>query len=213
MARKKTTEPEERKTYHHGNLREVLLTDALEMIRESGVEQISLRRLAKRAGVSHNAPYMHFQNRDALLAAIAQLGFQKLTQKTKTASTELANLPWRERFRRGCALYVEFSVENPELFRVMFMGHNIEQFPDYVTDSMTALKTLESLIRDGQAAGELKPGPADVYTNYVFSLLHGLAALHFDRQVVRVPFGESSISDITAQFADLTLGGLGVANE
>src|SRR5579885_21125 len=69
-----------RKTYHHGNLREALIEASLDLIAESGPKALTLREAARRAGVSHNAPYRHFQDKDDLLAAVAAQGFRELNQ-------------------------------------------------------------------------------------------------------------------------------------
>src|SRR3981081_3161087 len=68
------------KPYHHGNLREVLLDAAIRLISEVGPAGFTLREVARRAGVSHNAPYRHFRDRDDLMATVATQGFQELTQ-------------------------------------------------------------------------------------------------------------------------------------
>ncbi len=197
-----------RNSYHHGNLREELLAGALEMIKENGVDKVSLRSLAKRAGVSHNAPYMHFANRDALLAAIAQMGFQQLKVATEALANEQGE-SWREQLKIGCAAYVRFSVDNPALFRVMFMEHDAARFPDYVGDSMDALGVLRNVIQLGQASGEIKPGPVDLYTNFIWSLLHGVSVVHSGRAAAPAPFGESDIEQMTQQFVELMLTGIG----
>src|SRR6266702_3244482 len=68
------------KPYHHGNLREALLLAAIRLIGEVGPTAFTLREVARRAGVSHNAPYRHFRDRDDLMAAVAAQGFRELTQ-------------------------------------------------------------------------------------------------------------------------------------
>src|SRR5215813_14824209 len=75
-----------RKPYHHGNLREALLESAIVLIAEVGPAGFKLRELARRAGVSHNAPYRHFRDRDALMAAVAKQGFRELTRAMRRAS-------------------------------------------------------------------------------------------------------------------------------
>src|SRR5260370_37166177 len=68
------------KPYHHGNLREALLEAAIRLIAEVGPTAFTLREVARRAGVSHNAPYRHFRDRDDLMAAVAAQGFRELTE-------------------------------------------------------------------------------------------------------------------------------------
>jgi AcrR family transcriptional regulator len=99
-------------TYHHGDLRTALLRTAADMLEKGGLSSLSLRELARRAGVSHNAPYRHFPDRESLLAALAAEGFELL-------GDALASRPRRE---MGEA-YVEFALTHPQRFRLMFGGH------------------------------------------------------------------------------------------
>jgi AcrR family transcriptional regulator len=98
-------------TYHHGDLRQAVLRTAGEILEKEGLAALSLREVARRADVSHNAPYRHFPDRASLLAALAAEGFEKL-------GDALQSRPRRE---MGEA-YVEFAVANPERFRLMFGG-------------------------------------------------------------------------------------------
>src|SRR5688572_33107199 len=95
--------------YHHGDLRAVLLRTAGEMLEKEGLGALSLREVARRSGVSHNAPYRHFPDRDSLLAALAAEGFREF-------GDALAKRPRQE---MGEA-YVEFALEHPQRFRLMF---------------------------------------------------------------------------------------------
>lgn len=96
-------------TYHHGELRPALLRAAAKILEKEGRDAISLRDLARRAGVSHNAPYRHFADRPALLAALAEEGFARL-------AAEIDGRPWREQ----AMAYLRFALVNPERFRLMF---------------------------------------------------------------------------------------------
>jgi AcrR family transcriptional regulator len=97
--------------YHHGDLRAALLRTAGDIIEKQGVGPLKLRELARRAGVSHNAPYRHFPDRDSLLAALALEGFEWLGRA----------LEKRPRREMGEA-YVEFALQHPQRFRLMFGG-------------------------------------------------------------------------------------------
>ena len=97
--------------YHHGDLRQAVLTKAGEVLEKEGLESLSLREVARGAGVSHNAPYRHFSDRDRLLVALIEEGFQMLLDA-------LARRPRRE---MGEA-YVDFALSHPQRFRLMFGG-------------------------------------------------------------------------------------------
>src|SRR5258706_14983608 len=96
-------------TYHHGELRPALLRVAAKILEKEGRDAISLRDLARRTGVSHGAPYRHFADRDALLAALTAEGFALL-------ASELEGRPWRDQ----AMAYLRFALANPERFRLMF---------------------------------------------------------------------------------------------
>lgn len=95
-------------TYHHGDLRAALLKAAARILEAGGPEAISLRDLARGADVSHNAPYRHFPDREALLAALSEEGYAQLVQ-------ELRGKPWREQ----ASSYVRFALANPQRFHLM----------------------------------------------------------------------------------------------
>src|SRR5258706_5091870 len=96
-------------TYHHGELRPTLLGTAAKILEKEGRDAISLRDLARRAGVSHNATYRHFADRQALLAALAEEGFALL-------AAALEGKAWRDQAKA----YLRFGLANPERFRLMF---------------------------------------------------------------------------------------------
>src|SRR5579859_4246626 len=105
--------------YHYGNLRSALLAEALRALAEGGPASLSLRELARRLGVSHAAPYRHFADKDVLLAAIAQQGFELLAAEVEAAAAQhpdeslfqLADMGWA---------YVRFALRQPQHFQVMF---------------------------------------------------------------------------------------------
>jgi AcrR family transcriptional regulator len=104
--------------FHHGNLRAVLLEQAEVMLRDSGVDGLSLRELARQAGVSHGAPRSHFIDKRALLDALAERGFDRLTERVASVLAERAT--FEERFRLVGRAYVEFGVDDAALMELMF---------------------------------------------------------------------------------------------
>ncbi len=107
--------------FHHGNLRTVLLDEATAVLRESGVDGLSLRDLARRAGVSHGAPRSHFVDRQALLDALAEAGFQRLTADVRAALGEPGD-DVRARFLRVAGAYVDFAIDDAALMDLMFQA-------------------------------------------------------------------------------------------
>jgi AcrR family transcriptional regulator len=96
-------------TYHHGDLRSAVLAAADELIEKDGVDRLSVREAARRAGVSHNAPYRHFPHREALLTALAAKGFSLLEMALENRSG-----------RELGEAYVRFALAHPQRFRLMF---------------------------------------------------------------------------------------------
>ncbi len=109
----------EKSTYHHGDLRETLLVVATKMLQETGIKEVSLRKLASRVGVSRTAPYHHFKDKNALLCGLAEKGFEQLQQINK-CGYEDEQLTVKEHFYRFIHDYVQFANNNPELYELMF---------------------------------------------------------------------------------------------
>jgi len=112
-----------RLSYHHGDLRQALLIAAKELIAEAGIENLSLRKLAERAGVSRTAPYHHFSDKNDLLCAIAAQGFLRRHQEARDTFNN-SRLTAEEKFAEFICGYIKFAVNNPEEYELMF-GRNI----------------------------------------------------------------------------------------
>src|SRR5262245_60881138 len=107
------------KPFHHGNLRAVLLDQARVALRERGLDALSLRELARAAGVSHAAPRKHFADRDALLDALAERGFVQLTERIlDAAAREPGDFP--RALHTVASAYIDFAVAEPALLDLMF---------------------------------------------------------------------------------------------
>ena len=107
--------------YHHGDLQRAMVRAALEALSESQSTDFSLRELARRAGVSHNAPYKHFADKRKLLEAISAEGFELLAKRITDATKRLRNP--RARLAAMGRDYVRHGVEKPALYRLMFGGY------------------------------------------------------------------------------------------
>lgn len=103
--------------YHHGDLRATLLHEANELLSEQGVEGLSLRKLAERAGVSRTAPYHHFKDKNALLCALASRAFGELDA---LIGRQLQDGGSRQRVQQFVREYLRFATENPEQYELMF---------------------------------------------------------------------------------------------
>lgn len=172
-----------RTKYHHGALREALLTATLELIESEGIGAVSLRRVARAAGVSPGAPYHHFPDRAALLIALSDEGFRRLAAAL-TAARATADTP-NEALGALLAAYVHFAQENPAYFRLMFrpelkQSHKSTQGEEAADE---AFALLDETVAACLAANTIKPVDKDVLAISVWSLVHGLASLWLDGQL------------------------------
>ena len=161
--------------YHHGDLREALLRASLALIEEGGVQALSLRKAARKAGVSSAAPYHHFANRTELLVAIATEGFDILGAMMEEggAATSLGDC--------GKA-YVHFAREHTAHFRVMFRPElaQPDAFPDGTRPGQEVFRRLVDRVSAAQADGSAPVGDAEELIVLAWSVAHGLSALLVD---------------------------------
>jgi AcrR family transcriptional regulator len=161
--------------YHHGNLREALLHAGIELIAASGPEGFTLREAARRAGVSHNAPYRHFRDKEELLAALAAQGFEELT-RTMIAAAGKRKTPL-DRLRSSGLAYIEFALRRPEHFTVMFDAPAAAAGNPAQEAGARAFETLAGFIAECQQAGVLSPGDTTQLARVAWALVHGIAKL------------------------------------
>lgn len=133
-----------KKPYHHGDLREALLEAAGEILRERGAAEITVREAARRAGVSHNAPYRHFPDRESLLSALARDAFTEFAGALRAAAS--AKNPKTARKNLGEA-YVEFALEHPERYNLMF-GDSIPEshYAEFEPIARSSFETLKEVM-------------------------------------------------------------------
>lgn len=172
------------KPYHHGDLRNALLQAALELLAESGQENLSLREVALRAGVSSGAPYRHFENKDALLAALSEGGFRRLETEIAEAIAKHPRHPVKQ-LRDIAQAYLGIAEENPPFFKVMFGPYDA---PD--AGQQDVLPACEKVFMDltgifAKAFADVrfrKQDPERSALSY-WALLHGLSMLLIDKKL------------------------------
>lgn len=149
--------------YHHVDLRSALLRAAASLLEKQGVAALSVRAAARRAGVSHNAPYRHFPDRDSLLAALAGQGFAQLGAALQGKSG-----------REMGEAYVRFALTSPQRYRLMFGGLlQLDAYPDLRASAQAAHAALERAF----SAQVVDPAKASAAA---WALVHGLAMLLLD---------------------------------
>ena len=198
-------------TYHHGNLRRALVQAALELSAEKRDWNFSLREVARRAGVSHNAPYNHFPHKRDLLDAAAAAGHDQLRSELTAAVAKIAD-PRAALSKMGSA-YVSFGIKNPTLYRMMFSvaPTGPDWRPEKVLAGWIAARAfLENILRRGARIGIFDPAltrKSELQTAalYTWAVVHGLTMLAIDglANVERL-----SIGRITQKLVTTTLRGL-----
>ncbi|MGW5381107.1 TetR/AcrR family transcriptional regulator [Nocardia sp. NPDC003963] len=199
-----------RTSYHHGALRDALLAACLRLIETEGIAAVSLRRVAREAGVSSGAPYHHFADRAALLADLATRGFRLLTEQLTaaraTADSPIAALVALEH------CYVRFAGEQPGYFRLMFRPElsQPEKHPETRAAGEAAFGVLADAVAACVAAGELAPERAEPTTVTLWALAHGLASLWLDGQLEKrsILFGTTA-TDLVDSVLDGITGFVG----
>ncbi len=201
-----------RRGYHHGDLRNALVGAGLQLVVEEGLQALSLRAVARAAGVSHMAPYNHFPDRASLVAAVAAEAYDRLTSALLEAMASLRGQPARQLQEAGIA-YVRFAVENPELFRLMFSPElaDTSAHPVLAEASARTLSVLAGAMQRSASAGPRTAstgpvteasapvtGEARVVPLIAWSMVHGLAVLLLDGQ-----FGEPATAEAAERYARL----------
>src|SRR5271168_1814038 len=163
--------------YHHGNLRTALLAQAELIVRERGVQALSLRELAREVGVSHGAPRRHFPDRQALLDALAEDGFVRLGGELRSAA-DSAGEAFEPRLHATAAAYVRFATRDAALLELMFAGKHGESSAILNEAADRAFAVMLELIEQGQREGQLEAGPSERVGLVLFATIQGIAALH-----------------------------------
>ncbi len=162
------------------DVRQQILDASLDLLREQGLAGLSMREVARRAGVSHQAPYHHFADREAILAELVRAGFDTL----RGYLMESTRFPVGDRSTAMGRAYVRFAREQPEVFRLMFRGEltNLERFPATKQSAEATFDLVASAIAEAEA---LPPSREIARIIACWSLVHGLASLLIDGRLLR----------------------------
>jgi AcrR family transcriptional regulator len=169
------------KSYHHGNLRNELL-DTAEAHLSQGLEELSLRALARSVGVSQTAPYRHFSDKSELLAALASRGYRKLLDALIAAGNSAGSDSEQEMYAFAHC-YVHYAVANRDLFKLMF-GPALQpqgNYPELRDSARETYDLVREIMRSGIDRGQFCEEDIDYLANAAWSAVHGLATLKIDR--------------------------------
>ncbi|WP_414953662.1 TetR/AcrR family transcriptional regulator [Caballeronia eucalypticola] len=201
-------EPTKKVSWHHGNLREEMLQRGLALLELRGAADLSLREVARLAGVSQTAPTHHFGDKDGLLAAIATEGFHQLMGERLAALKD--GMTKERRLRVIMRVYVEFALQHPELFHLMF-GPRIsdkQKHRELMEVSARSFEFLNNTIAEFMSDHSKDGRPPRFSAIAVWSGMHGLATLLSDRDSGLCQVPDTMIDDVCTGVINLLLGGL-----
>jgi len=189
---------EKTRSYHHGNLREALLIKSLELLESSPDADISLREIAREVGVSANATYRHFANKDALMQALVTEGFTRFSLG-QMAALQSGETP-RQQFMLAGRAYIDFACKNPALYRLMFGRFSAANRSDDMNSAGNiAFQGLINMIATVLDA-DPKSSLVDSAAIHAWSVVHGLSTLildgHFNRHADNI---DAFIDNLFAQ--------------
>lgn len=190
--------------YHHGNLRLALVEQGLLMLESSDQADLSLRELARQVGVSANAVYRHFANKEALLTALAAEGFRRFNAGQVQAAVSGGDL--KAGFLKAGRAYVRFAQDKPALFRLMFSRQTADHPEGELKEAAQA--SFDTLLA---AMAQLTGVPmtehrAKVNAMIAWSLVHGLSHLALDGQLDKQSDdADAFIDEIIASFCAISL--------
>lgn len=190
--------------YHHGDLRRALLAASLEIIEKTGVSRLTLRDVARRAGVSHAAPKHHFGDLQGLHCAIAEEGYRKLGEHMARARDAQPGGSPLQAFKRVGVAYVDFAARHPGHFRAMFQPAVADRSdrPGLQEAADAAYELLLEGVRAAQDAGEIREHATRDLALGAWSMVHGLAALAVDEQLRGKGFSATRAVDLADALTD-----------
>jgi AcrR family transcriptional regulator len=195
--------------YHHGDLRNSLIAAAELLLAEKGLTALSLREVAKAAGVSNAAPYRHFQDKAALIEALAIEGFKSLQNGCESAQRKFADEPARQLVEAGMA-YLFFSLKKPSIVHLMFggvislntCGHELKQAAD------EAFASLLNIVVDGQRSNIYRNSDPVELTLAAWSAVYGLSLMVASGLLSERASTKAQIKKLGAEVASILLSGM-----
>jgi AcrR family transcriptional regulator len=198
------------KPYHHGDLRRVLIEAALKLVEEGGVEAVSVREAARRAGVSPGAPFRHFQSRTALLTAVAEEAQRRF--RTEIAAA-LAQLPGRDplaRFRSIGVGYLRWAMRNPAHFEVISSGKYFDhdKAEGVSRDNTEIIGMVEQALADAFVLGQLRSADLKLVQIAGRALVYGFARMNIDGHFPRWGIADAEAGQTAEAMVDLFIAGI-----
>jgi AcrR family transcriptional regulator len=182
-----------RTRYHHGDLKNALVDAAVRLIEQKGVEGLSLRGVAREAGVSQAAPYHHFKDKEALVAEVCCVGFCQLEERLKEARDGIESYP--DALDAMGRAYIDFALAHKAYFAIMWGGFvdDKNDYPHLVEEASCTFQMLVDTVVAGQEAGQLRAGEPMELVLSCWAGVHGAARLIVDKGIDADPMREKGI--------------------
>ena len=173
-----------KKSYHHGDLKNALIEAGADILSKEGVSALSLRKVAQKAGVSHAAPYAHFADKQALIAAISTEGYKQLYEQIAQVAEQYRSEPLR-RLVESSWSYVQFALDEPDHFKVTLSGmiEKEQDYPAFVETARQTFSLVVDIVAQCQQAGILRQGAPDLTAVSIWALIHGFVTLLLENQI------------------------------
>ena len=193
-------------TTTQNDLRQIILDQARTMMVSEGFGSLSMRKIASRAGYSATSIYLHFKNKDDLLHALMDEGFEKLYQLISSEIEDIADPA--EKIERVCRSYIRFGLEQPEYYEIMFLMHPEEMKrypPEKYRKARRTIYVLKDILEEGGLTNGASHSRPDLEAYSIWSSVHGaIAAIHagrLDNRIDRDEFLESVINGIVNRYS------------
>jgi len=199
-----------RARFHHGNLREALIQATLELVEEGGIERITVREAARRAGVSSGAPFRHFPNKTALMTAVAEEAMHRFRAEIEVALKRAAAADPLTRFRALGDAYFRWITRNPTHFRIIsdrtlvdFVGS--ESLRD---DNAATRRVMEGLLGQAQRERLVRPGDIAIMALAARAIAYGLGRMWIDGHFAQWDVAPKQVRPLIDRIFDLFVSGL-----
>jgi AcrR family transcriptional regulator len=196
------------KPYHHGDLRRALIEAGFQLVGERGVEHLSMREAARRAGVSPAAPFRHFESREALMTAVALEAQRRFRSEIDSALQETPPGDPLARVRAFGIAYLRWAMRNPAHFEIISTGRlfDYDKSADLVRDNAEVIGMFERTLKEAFALGQLRVAELDRVQIAARALVYGFARMnidgHFPRWGVAAGEAEATAEAVVDLFID-----------
>jgi AcrR family transcriptional regulator len=206
-ARRRPSPP---KPYHHGDLKRVLIDAALALVEEGGIEAVSVREAARRAGVSPGAPFRHFESRDALLTAVAEEAQRRFRAEIEVALAEAPAGDPLARFRCIGLAYLRWAMRNPAHFEIISSGRyfNHDRAAALSRDNAGLIGLTGRLLAEAFAAGQLRVADLKQVQLAGRAMVYGFARMNIDGHLPRWGVAEADVERSAEAILDLFIEGI-----